>query len=344
MTFDSAVIAAVTGHMNGDHADDNLLIARAFGRPDATAAVMTGLDADAGAWRVTDLEGEHELVVPWPDAPMTERPQIRRAVVLLYRQACERLGVTPREEHQPTASEDAGHHHTAGHHGSVAHDGARRGSGDDGFARRVREATWGDHADSEGATFMADIVRGRGTLADYTQLVAQHHIMYEALEAASELLLGDELLAALHPVALRRAVALERDLESLIGPEWRDVVAAVPATAAYAERIRAVAASGWLAGVVAHHYTRYLGDLSGGQLIARRVGAQFGLDGAGTAFYDFTGLGDLGEFKHEYRRVLDAFGSRLDAQEQARMLGEVRAAYRFNTEVFIDLGTARAAA
>lgn len=332
MTFDSAAIAAVTEHMNGDHADDNLLIARAFGRPEATAAVMTGLDADAGVWRVTDRDGEHELVVPWPDAPLHERPQIRRAVVLLYRQACGRLGVTPREEHRPAASE----------HG--ARPGRHAAAGDDGFARRVREATWSDHADSEGATFMADIVRGRGTLADYTRLVAQHHIMYEALEEASELLLDDALLAALHPVALRRAAALERDLESLIGPEWRDAVAAVPATAAYAERIRAVAASGWLAGVVAHHYTRYLGDLSGGQLIARRVGAQFRLDGAGTEFYDFTGLGDLVEFKHEYRRVLDVFGSRLDAQEQARMLEEVRAAYRFNTEVFIDLGAARAAA
>ena len=39
-TFDANVIDAVTAHMNGDHADDNLLIARAFGRPEATASEM----------------------------------------------------------------------------------------------------------------------------------------------------------------------------------------------------------------------------------------------------------------------------------------------------------------
>jgi hypothetical protein len=30
--FDDAAIAGVLGHMNTDHLDDNLLIARAFGR------------------------------------------------------------------------------------------------------------------------------------------------------------------------------------------------------------------------------------------------------------------------------------------------------------------------
>src|SRR5690606_28115962 len=105
-----------------------------------------------------------------------------------------------------------------------------------------------------------------------------------------------------------------------------------------AARIREVAAEGWVAGVVAHHYTRYLGDLSGGQIISRRVSKQHGLEKAGVSFYDFTALGSLEDFKNEYRGALDALGATLSAEEQQRMLDEVRAAYGFNTAVFVDLG------
>ena len=82
--------------MNGDHPADNLLIARAFGYPEASAVTMIGLDGDAGIWTVTEAGEEHELRVPWPGGPITERPEVRREVVVLYEQACARLGVTPR--------------------------------------------------------------------------------------------------------------------------------------------------------------------------------------------------------------------------------------------------------
>lgn len=339
MIFDDAVISAVTGHMNGDHAEDNLLIARAFGFPEATVAAMTDLDAERGYWRVEDPGGVHELALSWLGGAVAERRQIRREAVMLYRAACERLGVPPRVEHGEAPEGHGGHPH--GGHGSAA---VPAGVGDEGFARRVREATWSDHSDSEGAGFMADIMRGRGTLADYTELVAQHWFMYEALEEAAALLVADERLSRLHPAALRRTPALERDLVHLLGERWRTLISPVPATAAYARRIRAAAAEGWTAGVVAHHYTRYLGDLSGGQVIARRVAKQFGFDGGGVEFYDFAELGDPGDFKTAYRQGLDELGAVLDEAERVRMLDEVRTAYRFNTEVFIDLGEGRTAA
>lgn len=93
--FDSATVTAVLAHMNGDHDDDNLTIARAFGYPGATAAQMSGLDNEAGFWAVTDAGQQHELRVPWPGGSITERPEIRREVVAVHTQACERLGITP---------------------------------------------------------------------------------------------------------------------------------------------------------------------------------------------------------------------------------------------------------
>ncbi|MFC9516500.1 DUF2470 domain-containing protein [Nocardiaceae bacterium NPDC056970] len=95
-TFDAPVVAAVTGHMNGDHAEDNLLIVRAYAEPDATAARMTGLDGESGEW-VAEVDGAERTVrVPWL-GPVTDRASIRTEVVALYRAACEKLGVAPDE-------------------------------------------------------------------------------------------------------------------------------------------------------------------------------------------------------------------------------------------------------
>jgi hypothetical protein len=98
--FDVDVVTAVLHHMNDDHADDNLLITRAFSESadgaEITAATMTGFDGDGGVWEVTRDGAVSEVRVPWPGGPITERPEVRREVVALYDLACERLGVEPR--------------------------------------------------------------------------------------------------------------------------------------------------------------------------------------------------------------------------------------------------------
>ncbi|UOQ61897.1 biliverdin-producing heme oxygenase [Leucobacter rhizosphaerae] len=208
----------------------------------------------------------------------------------------------------------------------------------------IRESSWSDHSDSEGATFMEDIMRGRGTKQDYIDLVAQHFFMYEALEAAAERVAEDPAFAGFHVPALTRMPALEADLVALVGADWRDRIVATPATAAYAARIREVADDAWVPGIVAHHYTRYLGDLSGGQMIAKLVAKQHDLADGGVEFYDFSALGSIAGFKNEYRAALDRLGAELDDAERTRMLDEVRAAYAFNTAVFADLGRQKAAA
>lgn len=99
-TFDADVVAAVLRHMNGDHTDDNLLIARAFAPASdspITDAVMTGFDGDAGFWRLTRADATaEELRVPWPGGAISERPAVRREIVALYDEACARLDIDPR--------------------------------------------------------------------------------------------------------------------------------------------------------------------------------------------------------------------------------------------------------
>ncbi len=67
--FDADVIAAVLRHMNGDHTDDNLLIARAFAEPSAEAidgAVMTGFDGQVGVWEISAVARRRSSVSRGP--------------------------------------------------------------------------------------------------------------------------------------------------------------------------------------------------------------------------------------------------------------------------------------
>ncbi|BDV32334.1 DUF2470 domain-containing protein [Microbacterium terricola] len=96
--FDADALAGVLGHMNDDHADDNLLITRAFSLDaQIVAAEMTDFDGDGGHWQASLADGATlDVRVPWPGGPITERREVRREIVALYDEACRVLGVEPR--------------------------------------------------------------------------------------------------------------------------------------------------------------------------------------------------------------------------------------------------------
>ena len=92
------VVAAVMAHMNGDHADDCVVIAKVLGeRPDTTAAEMTGMDADAIELTATGADGGAEILrIPFSDR-LTERAQVRAEVARMYHESAAVLGLPPRE-------------------------------------------------------------------------------------------------------------------------------------------------------------------------------------------------------------------------------------------------------
>jgi heme oxygenase len=210
------------------------------------------------------------------------------------------------------------------------------------FSQALRERTRGSHGASEGADFMSDLMTGKGTREDYIALVAQHYFIYAALEAAAARFGGDPVASRFITPQLTRLPAIEADLEFLLGDDWREQVAPLPTTARYVARIEQVAQEGWAGGFVAHHYTRYLGDLSGGQAIRTLMQRQFGFETNGVGFYFFDQIAKPREFKETYRDELDAAG--WDAAEGERVIDEVMLAYGFNTDLFTDLARAKAAA
>lgn len=204
-----------------------------------------------------------------------------------------------------------------------------------GFAAELKTATQADHTAAENAPFATELMAGRLPLEAYVDLLLQSHPLYEALETAvAAHRRHPQLLPFLHP-ALDRLPSLERDLAHLAGPGWRDRLAPLPATARYVARLREVGA-GWPAGLVAHHYLRYLGDLSGGQIIRRIMGRTYGLVDDGVRFYVFEGIPKPKPFKDVYRAALDA--APWDDEEKGRVVAEVSLAFRMNRDVFADLG------
>jgi heme oxygenase len=107
----------------------------------------------------------------------------------------------------------------------------------------------------------------------------------------------------------------------------------MPATRAYADRIRECAER-WPGGYVAHHYTRYLGDLSGGQIIRDHAEKTWGFarKGDGVRFYVFEGISNPAAFKRGYRELLDAVAA--DELERQRIVSECRNAFALNMGVF----------
>ncbi|MFI6502653.1 heme oxygenase (biliverdin-producing) [Nonomuraea typhae] len=210
------------------------------------------------------------------------------------------------------------------------------------FSEILKTATWADHESAEDESYLKELMGGRLSREEYGEMVAQHYFAYLALDGASKALAG-------HPVAgrfvfpeLYRQEALERDLHTVYGRNWRARIGPSMATQTLVARINQVAS--WPGGYIAHHYTRYMGDLSGGQFIRMELQKIYGYgkDG-GVDFYIFDDVGSLPRFKNEYRARLDALD--LDEREQQRIIREVKLAYQLNTEVLAELlHTVKAAA
>ncbi|GJF34870.1 heme oxygenase [Kitasatospora sp. NE20-6] len=206
------------------------------------------------------------------------------------------------------------------------------------FSAVLRAASSAEHEAAEQSSFMSRLLGGRLGVEAYADLTGQLWYVYRALEGRAAELAEHPVAGPFIDRALMRTAAIERDLAHLRGPGWRDALAPLPATAAYVDRLEWLAAE-WPAGYVAHHYTRYLGDLSGGQIIRGIAEKTWGFarKGDGVRFYVFDGIDNPAAAKREYRAKLDAAGLALDDIERHRVTEECKRAFALNGAVFRDL-------
>ncbi|MET7362946.1 biliverdin-producing heme oxygenase [Streptomyces sp. NPDC005562] len=210
------------------------------------------------------------------------------------------------------------------------------------FSTVIRTASQEQHTEAETSTFMSDLLGGRLGVDAYTRYTEQLWFVYRALEDGAKALRGDPVAGPFLRPELERVAELERDLTHLRGPQWRAGLTPLPATAAYAARVEECART-WPGGYVAHHYTRYLGDLSGGQIIRGKAERTWGFDrkGDGVRFYVFEQIANPAAFKRSYRALLDGIDAVVpDELERKRIVDECKGAFALNTQVFRELGDA----
>lgn len=202
------------------------------------------------------------------------------------------------------------------------------------FSRRLRESTRKSHSMAERAGFIRGFLRGVVDLPNYRQLLTDYYHVYDAMETV--------MSRSQHPVVqaiyfeeLKRLPALTQDLEHFAGPAWHIGLKPSIAAEAYAARIHDVARENEEL-LVAHAYTRYLGDLSGGQILKKiLVGALNLADGEGIAFYEFPEISDHASFKQKFRKTLDELP--LTASSEAAIIAEANLVFGHNTAVFNEL-------
>lgn len=193
----------------------------------------------------------------------------------------------------------------------------------------MKEGSAAEHDAAEQSPFMSELLAGRIGAAGYSDYLLRLRVVYAALEDVVRACRDDSMVAAVYDPALERLAAIDADLEHWLPPGAARTVDS-PAAAAYAERLAALT---WGGALVAHHYTRYLGDLSGGRGIGKILDRTFGLGGAGLAFYQFPMRPK--PYKDAYRARLDAL--RADAGDIDRIVGEVKHAFGLNQAIFDEL-------
>lgn len=207
------------------------------------------------------------------------------------------------------------------------------------LATELRVGTKKAHTMAENVGFVKCFLKGVVEKNSYRKLVANLYFAYSAMEEEMEKHHNHPIISKINFPELHRKHSLEQDLSYYYGGNWREEIKLSPAGAAYVQRIREVSEKEPHL-LVAHSYTRYLGDLSGGQILKNIAQTAMNLSGGqGLAFYEFDQIADDKAFKVKYRQALDELpiddGNR-DACVD-RIVDEANAAFGMNMKMFQEL-------
>ncbi|MEM6425992.1 MAG: heme oxygenase (biliverdin-producing) [Cyanobacteria bacterium P01_D01_bin.128] len=203
------------------------------------------------------------------------------------------------------------------------------------LATKLREGTKKAHTMAENVGFVRCFLRGVVEKNSYRRLVANFYFVYSAMEEELERHREHPVVSKIYLPELHRKAALEEDLAYYYGSNWQEQIAPSSAGQAYVERIRDVSDTQPEL-LVGHSYTRYLGDLSGGQILKGIAQRAMNLsDGEGTAFYEFDAIADEKAFKQSYRNGLDEMP--IDDAMADAIVAEANDAFGINMELFKEL-------
>lgn len=203
------------------------------------------------------------------------------------------------------------------------------------LATMLREGTKKSHSMAENVGFVKCFLKGVVEKESYRKLVTNLYYVYSAMEEEMEKHRQHPILSKMYFPELNRKSSLEQDLIYYYGPNWREEITISTAGEAYVERIREVS-NNRPELLISHLYTRYLGDLSGGQILKKIAKTAMKLEeGVGTSFYEFDAISDEKAFKTKYRETLDTLP--IDEATAQDIVDEANAAFGMNMKLFNEL-------
>lgn len=203
------------------------------------------------------------------------------------------------------------------------------------LATQLREGTSKSHTMAENVNFIKSFLGGVIDRTSYTEMLSKLYFVYEAIENAMEQNKEHEYIKPIYFPELNRTESLKEDLIFHYGEDWLENITLSKATLDYVNRIKTVSKEKPEL-LVAHAYTRYLGDLSGGQILKKIAQRSMGLEGSkGLAFYEFKEVSDEAQFKLNYKAALDSLP--IKENEASQIIAEANTAFTLNMNIFSEL-------
>lgn len=204
------------------------------------------------------------------------------------------------------------------------------------LVQRMRRRTSELHTAAERSGIVAALIMGQVSRSRYALFLRNLLPAYQAMEVALRHHRGRPNFDGLAQPSLYRAERIVADLVDLEGLDWAALLPLLASGKRYAARVEWAGLSDML---IAHCYTRYLGDLYGGRMLAQRIMTRFGPDFRAIAFVTFPDIHDLDVFREAYRRDLDQVGGHLSDVEG--VVEEAAVAFELNIQLSLEVGAWR---
>jgi heme oxygenase len=206
------------------------------------------------------------------------------------------------------------------------------------LSTRLREGTQQSHTKAENTAFMKCFIKGIVEREPLRKLLADLYFVYSVLETAFYSHANHPILGKLYFPELNRAENIVRDLRFYYDENWLNQITPLAAGYIYCDRIANLAEEDPVL-LIAHSYTRYMGDLSGGQSLKNIIRSALSLPpDRGTDFYEFPKIATpeaRRAFKERYRQTLDSLP--IDEDTIERIVAEANHAFTLNRDLMHEL-------
>ncbi|EMK10415.1 MULTISPECIES: heme oxygenase (biliverdin-producing) [Leptospira] len=199
----------------------------------------------------------------------------------------------------------------------------------------LREGTSEEHKAAESSAFIRCFMKGILEKGTYARHLEAFYYVYESMEEELERNKNNLVLKSIYFPELYRKNALLEDLQFFYGTWKPNDSQPSAATQDYVKGIRKISETQPEL-LAAHSYVRYLGDLSGGQILKKVAARALNLpEGKGISFYEFPAIQDINGFKQNYRAALDSLP--IDDSEKQSILAESKQVFLLNQGIFSEL-------